>query len=143
MRNINLPVLFFCLFMLTSTSYSDNVRVTISENAAVIENMAVSMSVDLLNGRYRGYNKAESVVMFKEAVFLLDPGITRQWKAPKTQFVAEDLGQSMDCHGEGRTLRILQRPDPSSHDPESFLDITLYKDRPFTVLGWGVLVKGQ
>ncbi len=138
MRNINLPVLFVCLCVLTSIGYSEDVRVTLSENAAVIENRAVSMSVDLSNGRYRGYDKAESVVMFKEAVFLLDPGITRQWKAPKTQFIAEDLGRSKDCHGEGQTLRIWQRPDPSSHDPESFLDITLYRDRPFTVLGWGV-----
>jgi len=138
MRNIKRPVLFFCLFLLTASSYSDDLRVTLSENAAVIENRAVSMSVDLLNGRYRGFDKAESVVMFKEAVFLLDPGITRQWKAPKTQFLAEDLGRSRDCHGQGQTLRIWRIPDPASHDPESFLDITLYKDRPFAVLGWGV-----
>ncbi len=77
MRNVKLPLLFFLLFALSSIGHSDDVRVTLSENAAVIENTAVSMSVDLLNGRYSGYDKIESVVMFKEAAFLLDPGITR------------------------------------------------------------------
>jgi len=138
MRSTGWPILLLCLCILTPTLYADDVRVIVSDSIAVIENMALSVNVNLENGRYSGTDRADSVVMFRDAVFLLDAGITRQWKTPETQFVAEDLGYSIDCHGEGRTLRIWRRPDPSSHDPESFLDITLYKDRPFTVLGWGV-----
>ena len=138
MRIVGWPFLLSCLCMLIPTLRADEVQVTLSGGSAVIENMAVSVDVDLAKGRYSGMDKADSVVMFKDAILLLDPGITRQWKAPKTLFTAEDLGPSLDGHGEGRTLRVWQRPDPASHDPESFLDITLYQDRPFAVLGWGV-----
>ena len=47
------------------------------------------------------------------------------------------LGRVVDKLGEGETLRVWYLPQ-DSYDPWRFLDITVYQENPFFVIGWGV-----
>jgi hypothetical protein len=129
-------LIIVCAFT-ANMAFADAVKITVNEESAIIQNNAVLINVNLSSGHYSGTDLSDHTVMFRDAVFLLDAGITRQWEKPNTAYVAENIGKVRDDLGNGNILRVWHKPDPSSYDPQYFLDITLYEDQSYTVLGWG------
>lgn len=105
--------------------------ITLSEKQARIENGNLAIEFDLATGYYSGIDKTDNTIMFQDAVFLLDRG-SRMWRAPEQMIRAEEID-----HKEGKQLRVWYIPR-EGYDPTRFLDVTLFENRPFVLLGWGV-----
>ncbi|GGW46011.1 hypothetical protein GCM10007383_32900 [Arenibacter certesii] len=111
-------------------------QLNINKNNASISNDRVAIIFDLSTGRYNGVDKVSGKVMIQDAWFRLDPGEVA-WKDPEHKYKAEKIGSVHDKLGTGQKLRIWYMP-VKGYDPHRFLDVTLYGDKDFVVLGWGV-----
>ncbi|MCF7956631.1 MAG: hypothetical protein K9M75_12580 [Phycisphaerae bacterium] len=110
------------------------VQVDVTAAHASIENNAIAVEFDLTNGTYCGIDKSDNTTVFKDAWYRIGQG---GWKEPEYLYKAERLGQVVDKFGEGETLRIWYLPQ-DSYDPWRFLDLTVYRESPFFVIGWGI-----
>lgn len=110
------------------------VQVKISDQQACIANAVVSVTFDLRAGQYSAVNRKDGSLGFRNAWYRVGEG---GWKEPELRCSAEHRGSVSDDFGDGETLRVWYRPE-SQYDPARFLDITVYADQPFFVIGWGV-----
>jgi len=110
--------------------------VSITPGKATIENRFVSIVFDLNNGKFQGIDKISKTMIFKDAWFRLDPG-KNAWKTPPHSYKAENMGEVKNVIGEGNRIRVWYLPE-LGYDPQRFLDLTLYKNKKFIVLNWGV-----
>jgi len=110
------------------------VQVEISGDAARIESAILAITFDLSVGTYTGTDKSDGTEVFKDAWFRLGQG---GWKEPPSTYSAERLADVADELGTGATLRVWYQPD-ARYDPWRFLDVTVYEEKPFFVIGWGV-----
>ncbi len=112
------------------------VRMALLDKTAHIESDRLRIEFNLSTGTYSGIDKSSGVALFRDASFRLDPG-RRAWKEPPYEYRAEDAGAVRDEGGVGRRLRFWVLPG-KSYLPARFLNVTVYADRPYVVLGWGV-----
>ena len=110
------------------------VQVEISGDAARIESAILAITFDLSVGTYTGTDKSDGTEVYKDAWFRLGQG---GWKEPPSTYSAERLADVADELGTGATLRVWYQPD-ARYDPWRFLDVTVYEEKPFFVIGWGV-----
>jgi hypothetical protein len=110
------------------------VQVHVSAEGAQIENAMLAIAFDLSDGTYTGTDKSDDTDVFIDAWFRLGQG---GWKEPSYSYRAESLGDVADKLGKGATLRVWYQPE-AKYDPWRFLDVTVYQDKPFFVLGWGI-----
>lgn len=115
---------------------AQKVVLNINKNYASISNERVEINFDLGTGRYNGIDKVSGSLMIKDAWFRLDSGEVA-WTDPEHNYKAEIIGSVKDKLGTGQKIRIWYVPQ-KGYDPHRFLDVTLYDDRDFVVLGWGV-----
>ena len=106
----------------------------VSTDQAVIHNQRVELRFNLNTGTYSGIDLSDHTPVFKDAWYRIGEG---GWKEPEYEYRAEALAKVSDDFGKGETLRVWYLPK-DSYDPERFLDITLYDNQPFFVIGWGV-----
>ena len=133
---IQLCKLIGATIILATASHSfANVTVNEIDEHVIIQNEVVRIDFDLQAGTYTGTNLREDVQFFSGARFQLDPGL-RQWKMPKTICRFEKIPVN-DDFGTGQTLKIYHQPQ-KSYDPDRILLLTLYDDKPFVVIGWGI-----
>ncbi len=105
--------------------------ITISKDKARIENSSLAIEFDLETGTYSGIDKSDRTLMFRDAIFLLDRG-SRMWKAPQQTIRAEEIASE-----SGKKLRVWYIPE-EGYDPVRFLDVTVFENLPYVLLGWGV-----
>jgi hypothetical protein len=110
------------------------VKVDLADGHASIENSVIAIKFDLSSGYYCGIDKSDNATVFKDAWYRIGQG---GWYEPKHLYKAERMGHVADKFGKGSTLRVWYLSQ-SKYDPSRFLDITVYKDSPFFVIGWGV-----
>ena len=110
------------------------VKVEVTGEHARIENNDIAVEFDLSDGTYSGTDKSDNTKVFKDAWYRIGQG---GWYEPKHLYKAERLGDVADKFGKGATLRVWYLPQ-AKYDPSRFLDITVYQDRAFFVIGWGV-----
>jgi hypothetical protein len=135
MKAIILSTLNFALFCLASMAMAAGAtELMVADDQASIGNTVLRVRFDLKTGEYSGADLSDGAVMFKDAWFLIGEG---GWKEPAYIYRAEDLGEVTDGFGKGRSLRVWYEPQ-DSYDPIRFLDVTVYDNQPFFVLGWGV-----
>ena len=105
--------------------------VNIRPKKATIENKYVSIEFDLTTGTYSGIDKSNNTIVFKDAQFLVDPGL-RKWKVPEMTVIAEEINYS-----KGKQLRIWFTSLEGYH-PVRFLDLTLIENKSSILIGWGI-----
>ena len=105
--------------------------VNIQPKKATIENKYVSIEFDLTTGTYSGIDKSNNTIVFKDAQFLVDPGL-RKWKVPEMTVKAEEINYS-----KGKQLRIWFTSLEGYH-PVRFLDLTLSENKSSILIGWGI-----
>ncbi len=109
-----------------------DIKITARETS--IQNRLLSVCFDLHTGTYSGLDRASGTTVFSDAWFRLGEG---GWKEPPLTCEAMHAESVDDAFGKGETLRVWYRPE-SKYDPDRFLDITVYAEQPFFVIGWGV-----
>ena len=113
---------------------NNSVEILISEKQAVIQNARLSIQFDLNTGEYSGIERSDNSFFFRDAWFRVGEG---GWKEPDLECRAEPREEVKDDFGTGRKLRVWYKPE-SKYDPSRFLDVTLYENQSFIVIGWGV-----
>jgi len=125
------------MFLVFTAQVSAGVTVNEKNQHVVIQNASVKIDFDLKAGTYSGTNLNSDAPFFSDARFRLDRGLRESsWKQPKTACRWEQM-PIQDVFGTGKTLKIYYEPG-SSYDPIRILLLTLYEDRPFISIGWGV-----
>lgn len=135
-KKINVLLLIILLSQCGLNLFGENVQVIISKDKASIENDFLTIGFNLINGRYDCIDKLSGQKMIQEAWFRIDPGET-EWILPSYIYQAEDMGQVNDLIGEGRKIRVWYMPQ-DSYDPDRIIDVTVYRDKKFIVLNWGI-----
>lgn len=111
-----------------------NVQIDITDTRASIENSMIAVKFDLSNGTYSGIDKSDNTTVFKDAWYRVGQG---GWYEPVCKYSAVPLGRTVEKLGTGQTLRLWYMPQ-ESYDPWRFLDITVYEEKPYFVIGWGI-----
>lgn len=135
-RNYRKTLFAFALILVFNGVVAQTgVHIDVTTEHAKIENSLLSIEFDLLDGTYSGIDKSDNTVVFKDAWYRVGQG---GWLEPEYLYRAESLGNAVDKLGKCKKLRVWYIPQ-DSYDPSRFLDIKVYPDQPFFVIGWGVL----
>lgn len=113
---------------------SQNIDIQLTDQQAVIENHMFSIQFDLKTGTYSGLERLTGRCLFRDAWYRVGKG---GWKEPALTCEAESRGDVQDAIGNGKALRVWYRTE-ARYEPERYLDVTVYADHPFFVLGWGI-----
>ncbi|MDH4272280.1 MAG: hypothetical protein OEW18_09925, partial [Candidatus Aminicenantes bacterium] len=119
------------LFFFSGTPGRDAVRVAGDKKAATIENSMIKVEFDLTTGRFSAADKRSGTVCISEAVAELGvlstatEGFEHTWRVEPVE----------DALGQGKTLRIMSQKEGM---PSLLLEIILYEDKGFIVLGAGL-----
>lgn len=135
-RNYRRTLFAFALILVFNGVVAQTgVQIDVTTEHAKIENSLLSIEFDLSDGTYSGIDKSDNTMVFKDAWYRIGQG---GWTEPEYLYKAESLGKVVDKLGKCEKLRVWYMPQ-DSYDPTRFLDITVYQDHPFFVIGWGVL----
>ncbi len=132
--NSKITLVFIITLICNCAFAQKSVQIEVTTKHAKIENNLIAIEFDLSDGTYSGIDKSDHTTMFKEAWYRIGQG---GWTEPEYQYKAELLGNVADELGVGVKMRVWYIPQ-ASYDPSRFLDITLYQESPFFVIGWGV-----
>lgn len=113
---------------------SQHTDIRITDQTAVIESPSAAIKFDLTTGLYSGTDRRTDTCVFRDAWFRLGEG---GWKEQPVACDAERREVVNDVFGEGKTLRVWYRTQ-ARYEPDRFLDLTVYAEQPFLVIGWGV-----
>lgn len=113
---------------------NQTVDVHLDEQQATIENAMLAIQFDLATGTYSGIDRATDTTVFRDAWYRVGEG---GWKEEPLTCKAEAQGEINDAFGPGKTLRVWYRTS-ARYDPDRYLDVTVYNQQPFFVLGWGI-----
>jgi hypothetical protein len=116
--------------------FAEEVKIEINIEGATIENNLLAVNFNLTDGKFDCFDKSSDINIIEQAWYRLDPGET-EWGLPPYNYESVDLGPVNDKIGVGKRLRVWYRPQ-ESYDPERFIDITVYQEKSFIVLNWGV-----
>ncbi len=121
------------LFLMLAVMFS---AVNIS-NAQKVEtgNKFYKIVVNTTDGTFTGVTR-DGTVMFKDARFAIDPGIS-EWKLPLYEYKCDEIKDVNTTFGSGKRLRIWYLPK-KSYDPDRFLDLIVVTDEPFLIMEWGI-----
>jgi hypothetical protein len=111
-----------------------------NDETVSISNGLFSIDFNLKTGMYNGIDKQANKTVFTDARFTLDE-LTEDWKMPKYSY---RWSQSIisDAFGNGVKLIIEHQPDEGYQLPRT-LEISLYENLPYAVLGFSVTNKNN
>ena len=127
-------VLLF-LFSCSKTLWGQKVLVQNNNETVSISNALFSIDFNLKTGMYNGVDKQANKTVFTDARFTLDE-LTEDWKMPKYSY---RWSQSVisDSFGNGVKLIIEHRPE-EGYQLQRSLEVSLYENLPYAVLGFSV-----
>jgi hypothetical protein len=130
-NSVLLLILISLPFFFSSAAGRDAVRVAGDKKVATIENSMLKVEFDLATGRYSATEKRSGTVCITEASAELGvlstaaEGFEHTWMVEPVE----------DSLGPGKMLKIVSRKEGM---PSLLLEITLYEDKGFVVLGAGL-----